>query len=97
MTRRQWKYRFYEEEELDIDDILDDTDDNDTPEDFSTGDEDISSQIKTLVSREVKRLPPGSMQMQEPTTSSPTSKATAAYRSARKRWWIKPWMPTSGS
>ena len=40
MTKRQWKYRFYEEEELDIDDILDDTDNNDTSEDFSTDDED---------------------------------------------------------
>lgn len=59
MIKRQWKYRFYEEEELDIDDILDDTDHTDdtySSEDFSTNDDDISSQIKSLVSKEVKRL-----------------------------------------
>lgn len=78
MTKRQWKYRFYEEEELDIDDILDDTDDNDTSEDFSTGDEDISSQIKSLVSKEVKRLttdnPPESRDSSSVKTESPVEK-----------------------
>lgn len=78
MTKRQWKYRFYEEDELDIDDILDDTDDNDTPEDFSTGDEDISSQIKTLVSREVKRLttdnPPETKDSSSVKTESPVER-----------------------
>ena len=81
MIKRQWKYRFYEEEELDIEDILDDTDhtdDTDSSEDFSTNDDDISSQIKSLVSKEVKRLttdnPPESRDSYSVKTEPPVEK-----------------------
>ena len=56
MTEKQWKYRFYEEEELDIDDILDDTDDTDVSEDFSTDEDDFSSSdISSIISREINK------------------------------------------